>query len=191
MDELASERRAASELTVVFRASHLATGSAAVRADHHRGRIARRVLRSAVHASGERAGGQPPVRDTINASAQFTGWLPPTVATASGTEIPESVQQTFASFVLHARHTSLFNTDFDFQVSEITSILHATAALVGTFSVWQPSVGFGPASGVGSSQFYLGSPITGVHTCWGSSTRTERSGVPTLRREACRSSSGS
>jgi hypothetical protein len=85
----------------------------------------------------------------------------------SGTEASASVQQTFASFVLHARHTSLFNTDFDFRVSQLTSILHATVPLFGSFSVWLPSVGFAPATVVAPSEFYLGASITGEHAWLG------------------------
>jgi hypothetical protein len=111
----------------------------------------------------------PPVRNTTNAGGSFIGWLPPSIANASGTEVPESVPHTFASFVLHARHTSLFNSDFDFRVSEITPILHATPTVpvTGTFNVWSPSLGFTVKLVLNPSSFYLGSPIAGEHAWLG------------------------
>jgi hypothetical protein len=121
----------------------------------------------------------PPLPDTTNATATFTGWLSPAIAMASGTEAVGSLQQTFASFVLHARHTSLFNTDFDFRVSQLTSILHATVPLFGSLSVWQPSLGFAPATQVAPSEFYLGASITGDHG-WLGIEHDPGSGVPTI-----------
>jgi hypothetical protein len=120
-----------------------------------------------------------PLPDTTNATATFTGWLPPSLAMASGTEVPESVQQTFASLVLHARHTSLFNTDFDLRISQLTSILHATATLLGSFSVWQPSLGFVQAPVVAPSEFYLGSPLTGEHA-WLGIEHDTGTGLPSI-----------
>jgi hypothetical protein len=104
-----------------------------------------------------------PTNSTLNASLTFTGWVP--TALGSGLNVPASAPFSFANFLLHARHTSLFNSDFDFRVSALTPIFHATPLVSGTFSVWQASLGWIASTFLvnSGSAFYLGQPITGVH----------------------------
>ena len=74
------------------------------------------------------------------ATRTHTVWFPPPTALASGTSWFTSSSLTLATFLLHARHTSLTNSDFDFAVLA-SPILHATTTLVGTsVSRWVPVV---------------------------------------------------
>ena len=112
----------------------------------------------------------PPLPGTINATATFTGWVPPEIANASGLNVPGSLPYTFAAFQLHARHTSLtgpFNSDFDFRVSQITPIFHAKTTMTALFTVWRPSLGWLGTNVIHPSNFYLGPTVTGVHAWLG------------------------
>ena len=73
-------------------------------------------------------------------SRTHTVWFPPPTALASGTFRSTSSSLTLATFLLHARHTSLTNSDFDFAVLA-SPILHATTTLFGTsVSRWIPGI---------------------------------------------------
>jgi len=79
---------------------------------------------------------------TVNGTRTHTLWFSPVTAQASGISMMTSSTLTLATFLLHARHTSLTNSDFDFAVIA-TPILHATTTLIGTtvsFSRWVPGV---------------------------------------------------
>jgi len=52
----------------------------------------------------------------VVATRTHTLWFPPPTALASGTSLFTSSSFTLATFLLHARHTSLTNSDFDFAV---------------------------------------------------------------------------
>jgi hypothetical protein len=74
------------------------------------------------------------------ATRTHTVWFPPPTALASGVPLFTSSTLTLATFLLHARHTSLTNSDFDFAVLA-SPILHATTTLFGTsVSRWVPGV---------------------------------------------------
>lgn len=93
-----------------------------------------------------------------------TVWLSPSVASMSGTSAFTSSSFTFATFLLHARHTSLTNSDQDFVVGVLSPILHATTTLPSTtttsasalFSVWSSvSQTWFLTSMVGPSSYYI------------------------------------
>jgi hypothetical protein len=76
----------------------------------------------------------------VNATRTHTVWVPPPTALASGIGVATSTTLPFASFQLHARHTSLTNSDHDFAVIA-SPILHATTTLFGaSLSRWIPGV---------------------------------------------------
>jgi len=84
------------------------------------------------------------VSDPGSSSAFRThlGWLSPSDATGSGTTLFATTPWTFATFRIHARHTSLANSDADFSVPSIWLIRHATQFQTATspvFSVWRSS----------------------------------------------------
>jgi hypothetical protein len=87
----------------------------------------------------------PPLTPSVSptplvATRTHTVWLPPPTALASGIPVFTSSSLTLATFQLHARHTSLTNSDFDFAVLA-SPILHATTTLSGTsVSRWIPGI---------------------------------------------------
>ena len=87
----------------------------------------------------------PPLPPSVNpiplaATRTHTVWFPPPTALASGIPFGPSSSLTLATFQLHARHTSLTNSDFDFAVLA-SPILHATTTIFGaSVSRWIPGV---------------------------------------------------
>jgi hypothetical protein len=76
----------------------------------------------------------------LAATRTHTVWFPPPTALASGTSLMTSTTLTLATFQLHARHTSLTNSDFDFAVLA-SPILHAVTTITGTsVSRWVPGI---------------------------------------------------
>jgi hypothetical protein len=70
------------------------------------------------------------------------GWLSASGAMGSGRNLFAATPWTFATFRIHARHTSLANSDADFSVPSIWLIRHATQVQTATspiFSVWRSS----------------------------------------------------
>jgi len=74
----------------------------------------------------------------VAAKRTHTVWFPPPTALNSGISFFTSSSLTLATFQLHARHTSLTNSDHDFAVIA-SPILHATATLItASVSLWWP-----------------------------------------------------
>jgi len=107
----------------------------------------------------------PSVTGAFSSFRTHVGWLSPMTATGSGTTLTATTPWTFATFSIHARHTSLTNanSDADFSVPSIWLIRHATTFQTGSFSVWRttvPSLGtptqrFFPTSFLSPSDLYL------------------------------------
>jgi len=77
------------------------------------------------------------VPGTPNGYRQHIIWLPPSVASASGTTVNASSVLNFATFSIHARHTPLANNNPAFTVASAFPILHATTSLAnGQFFAW-------------------------------------------------------
>jgi cell division septation protein DedD len=103
----------------------------------------------------------PPSSPGVNGTLRYhIGWVAPSVALGSGTNtlatLPTSTFLQFATFSIHARHTSLTNanSDVDFSVPFVSLIQHATTTQTGLFSVWT-GWSFSLMSGVGPGSFYI------------------------------------
>ena len=89
------------------------------------------------------------------------GWLVSSLAPLSGTTLPPTSLSAFApwqfaTFLIHARHTSLTNanSDFDFAVPWVTLIRHATTTESGSFSIWN-GTSFNAVNPLMAGDFYL------------------------------------
>jgi hypothetical protein len=106
----------------------------------------------------------PPAPPSSTPTTNMRGhlaWLPTSLI---GISIPASTTISFASFSIHARHTSLTNTDADFTVTSIVPILRAPSATNPDFgfSLWDGDT-FVPSSGmIFKSAIYIPSSAFGL-----------------------------
>jgi hypothetical protein len=103
----------------------------------------------------------PPSSTPTTTMRGHLAWLP---TSQIGKSISASMTIPFASFSIHARHTSLTNTGADFNVTSIVPILHAPFATTPSFgfSLWD-GVTFVPSSGmIFKSSIYIPSSAFGL-----------------------------